>query len=159
MPLSKKINKYPPEYLELAGAFETNSEPRIFAFSSRKEAEAARFKLYGFKSALEAERLENPYVKFLATEIVLAGESLIIRMPEDNPMVQAIRSQLQAPGRAPAQSGSITLESTVEPERSAAEDVTLRFLKTGGTFRACDQYSGLEPADCETCSRPFAEHE
>lgn len=113
MPTSTKIEKYPAQFHKLAQRFETDRSAIEIPCTSIKAAMALRFKLYGFKRAIDEQNRGAPlgerlWPHFSATEVLIRGTPkagplgaaggafVVVRMPEDDAALAALDNALGA---------------------------------------------------------------
>jgi hypothetical protein len=110
MPTSTKIEKYPEQFQRLAERFEYDRSQIEIPCTSGKAAMALRFKLYGFKRAIDHANASAPagarlWPQFSATEIIIRGAPplggaggavVVIRMPEDDAALAGLDAALGA---------------------------------------------------------------
>lgn len=99
MSLSKDLRKYPAEFFDLAERMQRVRSVDV-PLQRKGGAQALRFRLYGFKRALELSGMGEQYPNFMGSELVIEGSTLRIRMPEDISIVGALRQALEAPSEA-----------------------------------------------------------
>jgi hypothetical protein len=143
MPQPREISAYPVDFLNIAERFETNTSPLALEQVDSKGAMYQRFRLYGFKEALKRDpALKARFGNFLGTQIGLSGTTLVVRMPEDEPGIAAIRAALSAEGRMPV----LPEQAQASPEQgllgmkpgydgSPAENEILKFLDSPSEAR------------------------
>jgi len=94
MSASKHIANYPGSFLELAMKFINDTQPINICLPTQKAAITMRFKLYDFKNAVRAEKMDEMYANFLATVLTCKNGVLTIAMPENDMMNSAILDAL-----------------------------------------------------------------